>query len=195
MAKPAAEVSTTDATGDVFDAVLRLGDIAPQAPAPLCDAIHLGIRLTPDGEALDEIEWLVGQIGRNSRIAVKATVCARREPLLESIRQQLGAWFADPTVAFDLPLAAPRTPFQARLRAALCALPCGDTRTYGELAKQLHSAPRAVGQALGSNPLPIIVPCHRIISAGEDRLTGFGHTREGPKITLKSWLLEHEARA
>ena len=179
----------------LFDSVLRLGDLAPQAPNGLCDDIHLGIRLSPDGEALDEIAWLVGPAGRAARTAAKASVCARREPLLETIRQQLGAWFADPTFVFDLPLAAPRTAFQARLRAALCATRRGETLTYGELAKQLHSAPRAVGQALGSNPLPIIVPCHRIISAGKDRLTGFGHTREGPKITLKSWLLEQEARA
>ena len=195
MAKSAANAEPTFAAAPPFDSVLRLGDVAPQAPAALCDEIHLGICLTPDGEALNEIEWLVGPSGRAARRAVKASVCARREPLLETIRQQLGAWFANPAFVFDLPLATPRTPFQARLRAALCALPCGETRTYGELAKQLHSAPRAVGQALGSNPIPIIVPCHRIISAGKDRLTGFGHTREGPKLTLKAWLLEHEARA
>lgn len=186
MAKSAAE------TNHGFDAVLRLGDMAPQAPTSLRDTIHLGIRLTPDGEALDEIAWLVGN---RPRQAANASVCARREPLLETIRQQLGTWFANPAFVFDLPLAAPRTPFQARLRAALCAMPCGETRTYGELATQLCSAPRAVGQALGSNPLPIIVPCHRIISAGKNRLTGFGHTREGPKLTLKAWLLEQEARA
>ena len=185
MAKSAAE------TNDAFDAILRLGDMAPQAPASLRDTIHLGIRLTPDAEALDEIAWLVGK----PRQAANASVCARRDPLLETIRQQLGAWFANPAFIFDLPLAAPRTPFQARLRTALCAMPCGETRTYGALAAQLCSAPRAVGQALGSNPLPIIVPCHRIISAGKNRLTGFGHTREGPKITLKAWLLDQEARA
>lgn len=195
MAKSAADLGDAFDAALPFDSVLRLGDLAPQAPASLCDTIHLGIRLTPDGEALDEIAWLVGPCGRAALMAAKASVCARREPLLETIRQQLGAWFADPRFVFNLPLAAPRTPFQARLRAALCAMPCGDTHTYGELATQLCSAPRAVGQALGSNPLPIIVPCHRIISAGKNRLTGFGHTREGPKITLKAWLLEQEARA
>ena len=196
MVKPAADSrnNSGDETFDAaipFDNVLRLGSVAPQAPVNLRDTIHLGIRLTLDGDALDEIAWLVGM----PRNAAKASVCARREPLLETIRQQLGAWFADPTFAFQLPLAAPRTAFQARLRDALCATCCGDTLTYGDLAKQLHSAPRAVGQALGSNPIPIIVPCHRIISAGKNRLTGFGHTREGPKITLKAWLLAQEARA
>ncbi|MFM8500616.1 MAG: methylated-DNA--[protein]-cysteine S-methyltransferase, partial [Fluviibacter sp.] len=91
------------------------------------------------------------------------------------------------------PLATPRTTFQSRLRDALCATRPRETLTYGALAKQLSSAPRAVGQALGSNPLPIVVPCHRIISAGKNRLTGFSHTREGPLIRLKAWLLEHEA--
>ncbi len=189
MVKPAAERHAS------FDAVLRLGDVAPQAPGSLGDDIHLGIRLSPDGDSLDEIEWLVGLAGSAARRAAKASVCAKRDPLLETIRQQLVAWFANPTFIFDLPLAAPRTAFQARLRDALCATRCGETLTYGDLAKQLHSAPRAVGQALGSNPLPIIVPCHRIISAGKNRLTGFAHTREGPKLTLKAWLLEHEARA
>lgn len=185
MAKSAAETDTA------FDAVIRLGDVAPLAPANLSDAIYLGIRLTPEGDALDEIAWLIGRPSQ----AAKASVCARREPLLETIRQQLSSWFANTGFVFNLPLAAPRTAFQARLRDALCATLCGETLTYGDLAKQLHSAPRAVGQALGSNPLPMIVPCHRIVSAGKNRLTGFGHTREGPKLTLKAWLLERETRA
>lgn len=189
MAKSAADHHNNGTAA--FDAVLRLGDIAPQAPATLCNVIHLGIRLTSDADALDEIVWLIGEPGRS----VNATVCARREPLLETIRQQLGACFADPAFTFTLPLAAPRTAFQSRLRIALCATRHGDTITYGDLAKQLHSAPRAVGQALGSNPLPMIVPCHRIISAGKNRLTGFDHAREGPKLTLKAWLLDREARA
>lgn len=176
-------------TAQPFDSVLRLGDIAPQAPANLCDTVYLGIRLTPEGDALDEIAWLVGQ----PRQTANASVCAKRDPLLETIRLQLGAWFSDPAFVFRLPLAMPRTAFQARLRDALCATQPGETLTYGDLAKQLSSAPRAVGQALGSNPLPIIVPCHRIISAGKNRLTGFDHTREGPLLTMKAWLLDHEA--
>lgn len=172
-----------------FDSILRLGDIAPEAPANLCDTIYLGIRLTPEGDALDEIAWLVGK----PRQPANASVCARRDPLLETIRQQLDAWFTNPAFVFKLPLATPRTAFQIRLRDALCAIRPGETLTYGELAKKLSSAPRAVGQALGSNPIPIIVPCHRIISAGKNRLTGFSHTREGPLLTMKAWLLDHEA--
>jgi methylated-DNA-[protein]-cysteine S-methyltransferase len=65
-----------------------------------------------------------------------------------------------------LPAIAPaKSEFQARLRNALRNIPCGELRTYGELAKILNSSPRAVGQALGANPLPILVPCHRVIAA------------------------------
>ena len=186
--KRAANTKETPRKAQPFDSVLRLADIAPQAPALLGETIHLGIRLTPDGDALDEINWLVGK----PRQPANATVCARRDPLLETLRQQLFTWFGNPAFVFNLPLATPRTAFQAHLRAALCATEPGETLTYGELAKQLNSAPRAVGQALGSNPIPIIVPCHRIISAGKNRLTGFSHTREGPLLAMKAWLLEHE---
>ena len=187
--KPAVKSNEALDTALPLDSVLRLGDIAPQAPANLRDVIYLGIRLTPEGDALDEIAWRVGK----PRQPANASVCARREPLLETIRQQLGAWFANPEFVYKLPLATPRTAFQSRLRNALCATRSGETLTYGDLAKQLNSAPRAVGQALGSNPIPIIVPCHRIISAGKNRLTGFSHTREGPLLAMKAWLLEHEA--
>ena len=189
MAKPAAKQDQH--SGALFDAVLQLGDLAKQSPVPLRDAISLGIRLTPDGEALDEITWL---LSKPSQVA-RASVCARRDPLLETIRQQLIHWFANPAFVFSIPLAPPRTPFQAKLRTALCSTHSGDTLTYGELAQALQSAPRAVGQALGSNPLPIIVPCHRIVSAGKNRLTGFDHARSGPKLALKAWLLEREVNA
>jgi methylated-DNA-[protein]-cysteine S-methyltransferase len=70
------------------------------------------------------------------------------------------------------PIAPPCTPFQARLRQALLAIPRGETRTYAELASMLRSSPRAVGQALGANPLPILIPCHRVVAARG--LGGFG---------------------
>ncbi len=63
------------------------------------------------------------------------------------------------------PLATARTPFQARMRTALLAIPFGKTRTYGKLATTLNSAPRAIGQSLGANPLPLLIPCHRILAA------------------------------
>jgi len=63
------------------------------------------------------------------------------------------------------PLSAPATSFQASMREALLMIPPGEIRTYGELANTLHTAPRALGQALGANPLPILIPCHRVVAA------------------------------
>lgn len=176
-----------------FDAIVRLGDVAPQAPANLRDAIHLGLRLTSEADSLDALVFLTGKLP--ALRTASTTVCGIRDPLLEDVCRQLRAWFNDPTFRFTIPLGAPHTAFQQRLRIALRATKSGDLRTYAELAKQLQSGPRAVGQALGSNMLPLIVPCHRIISAGKNRLTGFNHASEGPMLTLKAWLLDREVRA
>ncbi len=84
------------------------------------------------------------------------------------------------------PLAPPATPFQQRLRAALWAIPWGTTCSYGALARRLGSSPRAVGQALAANPLPLLVPCHRVVAA-----TGLGGFAFG--AAWKQRLLLHEA--
>jgi len=81
------------------------------------------------------------------------------------------------------PVDAPKSEFQAHLRSALRDIPCGELRTYGELAKMLNSSPRAVGQALGANPLPILIPCHRVIAA--DGLGGFSCGLDWKKKLLK----------
>lgn len=82
----------------------------------------------------------------------------------DPVSDWLHAYFAGESC--PLPeLAAPRNRFQAMLRMALLAIPAGQTRSYGELAAELGSAPRAVGQALGANPLPLLVPCHRVVAA------------------------------
>jgi len=72
----------------------------------------------------------------------------------------------DAWLASNLPvLAEPATPFRARMRQALWDIPAGEVRTYGELAKVIGTAPRAMGQALGANPLPVLIPCHRVVAA------------------------------
>jgi len=89
-----------------------------------------------------------------------------------------------------LPIKRSGTDFQQRVWAMISAIPPGATRTYGELAAELGSAPRAVGQACGANPTPIVVPCHRVVSA--HHAGGFAHAREGYLIDTKRWLLAHE---
>ena len=101
-------------------------------------------------------------------------------------REQLIAYFAGRRRDFDLPLAPAGTAFQQRVWAALRRIPFGETRSYGEIARELGSSPRAVGRANGTNPICVIVPCHRVIGA-DGSLTGFGYGTE-----LKRRLLEHE---
>ncbi len=111
------------------------------------------------------------------------------EPFAEAVRQ-LSAYFAGALTRFDLPLHFAGTAFQNRVWRALTEIPFGQTVSYGELARRIGkpTASRAVGAANGANPLPIVVPCHRVI--GADRtLTGFGGG-----IEIKRYLLEHEGR-
>jgi len=83
------------------------------------------------------------------------------------------------------------TTFQRRVWAQIAAIPNHQTRTYGEVAKALHNAPRAVGQACGANPFPLVVPCHRVIATGGG-LGGFARNRGGFLLDVKRWLLAHE---
>lgn len=108
-------------------------------------------------------------------------------PLLNRAVHQLNAYFFCGLRHFDLPLAPQGTAFQRAVWQQMQAIPYGDTRTYGELARWLRSAPRAVGRACGRNPIPIIVPCHRVVAS--DGLGGY--SGDGGTDT-KQWLLELE---
>ena len=94
--------------------------------------------------------------------------------LRETIRQ-LRAYFAGKLEQFDLPLAPEGTPFQLTVWKQLCEIPYGETISYGELARRIGNpnAARAVGLANGSNPIPIVIPCHRVIGSN-GKLTGYG---------------------
>lgn len=108
--------------------------------------------------------------------------------VLAAARAQLGAYFDGELTEFAIPLAATGTPFQRSVWGALGGIPYGETISYAEMARRLGipRAVRAVGGANGRNPLPIIVPCHRVIGA-DGSLTGFGGG-----IERKRWLLQHE---
>jgi len=113
--------------------------------------------------------------------------------LAERAALQLERYREDPDTVFDLPLEVEGTPLQKGVWQAMCAIPRGRTRTYGELARELGTEPRAVGQACGDNRLPIVIPCHRVVAS--DGLGGFGHATGGYLLEAKRWLLMHEARA
>lgn len=110
-------------------------------------------------------------------------------PLLRRAEEQLAAYFTGRLRAFDLPLAPAATPFQERVRRAMLAIPYGETRSYGELAHDAGGAPRAIGQACGANPLPLVVPCHRVVAS-----TGPGGYSGGKGLETKQFLLALESR-
>jgi len=109
--------------------------------------------------------------------------------LLDEAAAQLDAYFAGELIEFDLPFDLDGTDFQRRCWLALATIPYGQTVSYGEQARRLGLGPdaaRAVGAANGQNPLPVVLPCHRVIGA-DGSLTGFGGG-----LHVKRFLLEHE---
>lgn len=135
-----------------------------------------------------EEDWLV----RIDYLPLGTPVLAPQSALAREVCEQLRAYLRDPRLRFDLPVRLSGTPFQQRVWEAVAAIPSGQTRSYAAVAKALHTAPRAVGGACGANPVPLVVPCHRVVAA--DGLGGFLHTRSGAPVAIKRWLLEHERR-
>ncbi len=138
----------------------------------------LGIRT--EGDAIAGISFLPPG---TKPLAPKNALAARA-------RDQLAAYLADPAVRFDLPLKPAGTTFQREVWQAIAAVSTGKTLRYGEIAKNLKSAARAVGQACGRNPYPVVVPCHRVVGAGG--MGGFANARDGYLLETKRWLLAHE---
>jgi methylated-DNA-[protein]-cysteine S-methyltransferase len=112
------------------------------------------------------------------------------DPLHKQIKRQLLAYFVKPSSPFTLPLELSGTPFQQKVWQALQAIPVSQTVSYGDLANRLHTSPRAVGNACRNNPIPLIVPCHRVVA--KDHIGGFSGATSGSQIDRKRWLLRHE---
>ncbi len=138
----------------------------------------LGLRTTAD--RLVEIRFLepCPEVAPSTPVAAEAV-------------RQLRAYLVDPNFVFSLPVSAEGTPFRRQVWQQIAAIPCGQTRSYGDLAKAIASAPRAVGGACGDNPLPVVVPCHRVVAAS-GALGGFAHHSGGFLLDVKRWLLAHE---
>ncbi len=141
----------------------------------------VGIRT--EGDALAEIVYLPRSAG----------TLAPANALAEQACAQIEKYAADPGYRFKLPLKQIGTAFQRRVWEQIAAIPCGETRTYGDLARLLRSAPRAVGQACGTNYFPLVIPCHRVVAA--KGLGGFAHASGGYLIDVKRRLLVHELDA
>ena len=136
------------------------------------------VTISEDGGAIVALDW--GR-GRDQ----EAT------PLLRDACDQLQDYFDGKRMSFNLPLAPEGSAFQKRVWTALCAIPPGETRSYADIARTIGSAPRAVGGANGANPIPLFIPCHRVIAA-DGSLGGYSGG-DGP--ATKRYLLDHESRA
>jgi len=158
----------TDSASQIFNAIV---------PAPFG---ALGIRTVDD--KLREVVYLPPSFDAK---AADSAVAARSA-------EQLARYLLDPDFGFDLPLADAGTEFQRKVWQEISAIPRGAVRTYGHLAKLIGSHPRAVGQACGANPFPLIQPCHRVTASGG--LGGFSNQNDenGFHLSVKRWLLRHE---
>lgn len=142
----------------------------------------VGIRVDDSAGAVRLIEYLPPEVAD----------VAPDSPLAERVVCRIVRYLEFAHVAFDLPLADIGTPFQRRVWQAMCDIPPGGVMTYGELARRVGGMPRAVGQACGDNPFPIVVPCHRVVAA--NGLGGFAHHgADGFHLRVKRWLLAHES--
>jgi methylated-DNA-[protein]-cysteine S-methyltransferase len=104
---------------------------------------------------------------------------------------QLSQWFAAERRDFNLPIARAATVRGAALRDGIISISFGETESYGNLARRIGSAARAIGQACARNPFPIVVPCHRVTGSGG----ALGHYSAGDGVTTKRWLIEFERKA
>jgi methylated-DNA-[protein]-cysteine S-methyltransferase len=155
--------------------------MAPYAAIVSAPGFSLGIHCNED--EITGIEFL----------EPRAEVAPTSLLAMEAVRQ-LRAWLKDSRHTFSLPLAPQGTPFQRKVWAGIAAIPPGKTKQYGELAAQIGTGPRAVGNACGANHYPVVIPCHRVVAAGGG-LGGFGQQRGEFLLDVKRWLLEHERAA
>jgi methylated-DNA-[protein]-cysteine S-methyltransferase len=139
---------------------------------------RLGVCLQDD--AISRLDFL----SSDTPVHVADNAFARR------VADELKHYFTSSSHRFRLAVARTGTPFQQRVWQALREIPPGETRSYGQLAAELGSGARAVGNACRNNPVSIVVPCHRVVAA--DGLGGYSGRTRGPELRRKSWLLAHE---
>jgi len=133
-----------------------------------------------DGDAITDISFLD-----------KSTpLSPPRTPQAHKVARVLRSYFSNPRYSFHIPLKLTGTAFQQRVWRALRRIPTGRTLSYGALARKLSTSARAVGNACRANPIPIIIPCHRVVAS--DGAGGFMGKRSGSALRLKQRLLQHE---
>ncbi len=147
------------------------------------------LEIEASDEGISAIRWPSTPDDKQPHPPITTSSLGRPEsPLLETAKTQLDEYFQGARNNFELPLSLTGTPFQQLVWNALKAIPYGTTTSYGAIANAIDRprAVRAVGRAIGSNPIPLIIPCHRVIGAG-GKLTGFSGG-----LDRKRWLLNRE---
>lgn len=139
-----------------------------------------GIGVRTDGDGLRELVYLPPEFAPR----------AGRDRLSTEAAAQVAAYLADPDFVFSLPLPVVGTAHQRKVWAVINAIPRGQVLTYGDVARRVGSAPRAVGQACGANWYPLMIPCHRVTASGG--IGGFARHDGGFHQNVKRWLLRHE---
>jgi len=142
------------------------------------DSVKLGINTR--GDALYNIDFI--SLHHNDHIP--------RTGFISEAVKQITAYFDNPGYRFSLPLVSQGTPFQRRVWRSLQTIPSGAAWSYGKVAQNLATSPRAIGGACRANPIPIVVPCHRVVAL--NGLGGFSGQVQGDKLSIKHWLLTHE---
>ncbi len=134
-----------------------------------------------------EEDWLVGI----DYLSLETTTLAPQNHLATEVCNQLQAYLTNPSFNFDLSLHISGTVHQRRVWQSIQTIPQGKTNSYAAIAGQLNSSPRAVGRACGANHIPIVIPCHRVITKN-GKLGGFMNASDGFPLDIKRWLLRHE---
>lgn len=139
------------------------------------------LTIEEEDDRIVAIRWGDGVAGSGGRSGSNGS------PLLAEAARQLAAYFDGTLARFDLPLAPQGSPFEQRVWQTMLQIPYGETRSYGELATAIDSAPRAVGRACGKNPIPVVIPCHRVLAK-----SGLGGYSGDGGLATKSRLLALE---
>lgn len=141
------------------------------------------ITITVETDAVVQVQFRTSA----GQIMAKAPSDSGEMVLMERVAAQIDAYFAASLPNFDLPVRPTGTPFHVRVWTAMTTIPAGRTLRYGDLARHLRTGPRAIGGACKKNPIPLLIPCHRVVGS-----TGLGGYSGGAGLPTKTWLLEHE---
>ncbi len=138
------------------------------------------LAIRTSGERVTDIEYLPRGVATLTPL----------NALAERACRQIEHYLDDPQYRFSVPFDYIGSDFRCRVWRAISKISSGKTSTYKSIAQRLKSAPRAVGGACGANRIPILIPCHRVLST--NGIGGFMHARHGAPIEIKKWLLAHE---